>query len=94
MDAQNPLQELLKRNSIPIDEFYAETYNCLLISIFEVLVEEMSDPNVRTQIRDRIRNSTNRVLTVKKLVSEKTKCIINDVEASLLLDCFLQAPFA
>lgn len=81
---ENKLEDLIERNSISMDFFLEETYNSMLISIFEVLVLEMTDLKIKKLIRERFVNSKDKILTTKNLIYEKTKCIVNDKEAEQL----------
>lgn len=86
------LNEILSRNNVSQDDFLKETYNCMIVSIFEALVDEMSDSAFRKRVQDRLRASENQILSVKSIVRETIDCILNDAEASRVLD-FLLAHF-
>lgn len=58
----------------------------MIVSIFEALVEEMSDSAYRKRIQDRLRASDNQILSVKCIVREATDCILSDEEAARILD--------
>ena len=75
------LHELLKRNRIRTEDFLQETYRCLIVSLFEVLTEEMKEKSCKDEIKKRLRNSINPVLTVQNIVFEQTGCRISLEEA-------------
>lgn len=76
--------DLLERNSVDLESFFKETYQCLIVSLFEAMVSEMQDIEYKKQVKDRLRNSVNKRLTVKNIIYEKTKCKISDEEAEEL----------
>lgn len=78
------LKRLFEKNSIDVDVLLHETYKYLITSIFELLAVKMIDYNYKSKIRTRLRNSRNKILTVKNLVFETTHCKINDEEAKIL----------
>lgn len=78
------IDDLLKRNSITKDFFLDETYKCMLVSIFETIVLEMKDNNVKNEIKKRYLNSNNKIITTKRIVYEKTRCKLSDEESKML----------
>lgn len=84
LEVKSKIVDLLERNEIPFTSFLDETYKCLLVSIFEVIVHEMDVLEYKKQVKERLRNSVNKLLTVKHIVYEKTKCDIDLEEAETL----------
>lgn len=80
------LDEILSRNDVSQEDFFKETYDCMIVSIFEALVDEMADPGFRKQVQNRLRASDNQVLTVKRIVHETTDCSLSDEEAFRVLN--------
>lgn len=79
------LNEILSRNDVSREDFLKETYDCMIVSIFEALIDEMSDPVFRKQVQNRLRSSDDQVLTVKCIVQETTHCVLSNAEASRVL---------
>ena len=86
------IDDLLERNGITKDFFMNETYKCMLVSIFETIVSEMTDNNVKKEIKNRYLNSTNKIITTQRIVYEKTRCKLNDEESKILYE-YLYAYF-
>ena len=80
----SPIYPLLLNNKVSIKDFLQESYNCMLISIFEILVQEMSDIHYKQEVKKRLLNSCNKSLTIKKIVYEKTNCKLSDEESELI----------
>ena len=59
------LNEILSRNDVSREDFLKETYDCMIVSIFEALIDEMSNLVFRKQVQNRLRSSDDQVLTVK-----------------------------
>jgi len=91
-EVKSKIISLLENNDVSVNLFFEETYKCLIVSIFEVLVHEMSDEIFKIKLRNRLRNSTNKIVMVKNVVWEITKCKINDEEANELYN-YLYAYF-
>ena len=62
------IDDLLERNGITKDFFMDETYKCMLVSIFETIVSEMKDNNVKKKLKKRYLNSVNKIITTKRIV--------------------------
>ena len=58
----------------------------MIVSIFEALIDEMSDPFFRKQVQNRLRASEDQVLTVKSIVQETTHCSLSEEEALRVLN--------
>lgn len=84
VETKNNLLDLLERNNISTDLFLEETYHCMLVSIFEALASEMADTSYERLVKERLRNSENKSLTIKNIVYEKTKCNISMEEAEYI----------
>lgn len=80
------LNEILSRNNVPREAFFKETYDCMIVSIFEALIDEMSDSSFRKQVRSRLQASNNQVLTVKRIVQETTHCSLSHAESERVLN--------
>ena len=80
------LNDILSRNDVSQDDFLKETYNCMIVSIFEALVDEMSDSVFRKQLQNRLRSSDNQMLSIKTIVRDKIGCLLSDDEASKVLE--------
>lgn len=78
------LDDLLERNNVTINNFMDETYKCMLISIFETLISEMNDNEIKKEIKRRYLNSSNKIITTQRLVYEKTKCNLNMQESEII----------
>lgn len=80
------LDNLLLRNNIDKKKFELASYKSLLISIFELMVEEMENNDKKLKIRKRIMNSKNKCLTIQNLVYELTGCKLSEIESELILN--------
>ena len=89
---QNKLCDLIERNSLSMDFFLDETYNCMLISIFEVLTLEMNDMEFKHRVKERFVKSQNKILTTKNLVYEITNCLLTEEESKQIYN-YLYAYF-
>ncbi len=78
------IDDLLERNGITKDFFMNETYKCMLISIFETIVSEMTEDNVKKELKKRYLCSANKIITTQKIVYEKTLCKLNYEESKIL----------
>lgn len=78
------IDDLLERNRITKDFFMDETYKCMLISIFETIVLEMTNNNVRKEMKRRYLNSANKIITTQRIVYEKTRCKLNSEESEII----------
>lgn len=78
------IDDLLERNGITRDHFMEETYKCMLVSIFETIASEMSDVDIRKEIKQRYLNSTNKIITTQRVVYEKTRCKLNNEESKII----------
>ena len=83
-EIKNSLKELLDRNSIAYSYFMEESYNCMLVSIFESLVCEMEDDEVRKNIKKRYIESSNKLITTQRIVNEMTGCKLSSNEAGII----------
>ena len=82
----NKLEELLSRNNLTLDNFFDESYSSLLVSIFQIIVDELEDnKELKAKTKDRIRNSLNLILTIKNIVKEVTSVIVNDEESMTIM---------
>ena len=68
------IDDLLERNGITKDRFMDETYKCMLVSIFETIASEMSDVDIRKEIKQRYLNSANKIITTQRIVYETSLC--------------------
>ncbi len=84
---------MLERNDLTIDNFMKETHKCMLVSIFEVIVDEMNNVNIRKEIKQRYLSSVNKIITTQKIVFEKTRCKLNESESRIIYE-YLYAFFA
>lgn len=82
--AEESLYSLLERNKIDLSSFITESYKCMLISIFEVIVNEMNDLDYRRETKQRFLNSVNKLLTTERIVYEKTKCKLSENECRIV----------
>lgn len=80
--AKIELDEILSRNKVSQDDFLKETYDCMIVSILEALIDEMSDPIFRKRVQERLRSSENEILSVKCIVRDTIGCLLNDIEAA------------
>ena len=79
------IETLLNNNNIPYDLFLFETYNCFLVSMLQVIVDECEeDREKKLELRNRLRESNNNSITIKKIVYEKFKCLITDEESGTI----------
>ncbi len=78
------IDDLLERNGITKDHFMDETYKCMLVSIFETIASEMSDVDIRKEIKQRYLNSANKIITTQRIVYEKTRCKLNNEESEII----------
>ena len=81
IDVDTKIDSLLERNNIDLQKFLDESYRCLIISIFETMVQEMNDLHYRKEVKQRYMNSSDKILTTQKIVYEKTKCRLSDGES-------------
>lgn len=88
----NELCAFFENNNINLNSFLSKTHNKLMIKIFEKLVLDMHDINVKRQIRNRIRNSCNRVLTIKNIIYNRFSLTITNAEAVQIMN-YLYAYF-
>ena len=78
------IDDLLERNGITKEFFMNETYKCMLVSIFETIVAEMTDDNVKKEIKERYLNSANKIITTQRIVYERTRCKLSNEESEIL----------
>ncbi len=78
------IDDLLERNGITKNYFMDETYKCMLVSIFETIALEMSDTDIKKEIKRRYLNSANKIITTQRIVYEKTRCKLNDEESEII----------
>ena len=78
------LNELLDRNDVTYSYFVEETYKCMLVSIFESIASEMDDSEVRTNIKKRYLESSNKIITTQRIVYEMTRCKLSEEEADII----------
>ena len=79
-----PINKILHSNCIELQDFLTESYNSMLISIFEVIVTEMEDINYKKTVKQRYLNSINKILTTQKIIYEKTNCKLDEKECEII----------
>lgn len=87
------VEELLERNNISKNRFLGETYECMLMSIFETIASEMANSDTKKEIKKRYLSSADKVITTQKLVYEKTRCNLSYEESEKIYK-YLCAYFA
>ncbi len=83
-----PITSLLERNNIDLQKYLHESYKCLLISIFETMVQEMGDSEYKKEVKQRFLNSSDKALTTHKIVFERIKCSLSEAESQLMYKYF------
>lgn len=78
------LNDLLVRNQIMFEDFVEEAYNCLMVSIFEIIANELNDQEYKRYTKHRLINGSNKVLTTQKIVYELTRCRLNVDECQII----------
>ena len=73
-----------KEIGISMDKFMIETYNCMLVSIFETIANELDDQEYRKKVKNRLLMSSNKLLTTKRIVYELTRCELNNDECLVM----------
>ena len=78
------LSFLLKKNDIIESELEEKLYHTLILGVFEALCKDIIKCNKRTEEKERFRQSSDKVIAAKRLVSKYIGCILSNYEYEII----------